>query len=182
MLKIEKQESIYNDQDLPRMFGTAKTYEDTVIYNFNCICRETFLDNHYHSTKEWIVYYSPSIKTANNIVKFLKVAEKKLIKKNRSKFYIVGRKLFIKKSEFWNSKFRIGLLTILIRAGTRYKKTTFKKCLYSCIYLRSKHMQDAVKTFFKGKTKYTSQSPAINGHWVRDFSYYGKSSIDKMKR
>ncbi len=183
-IKLEKF-GVYNYQmNQPRAFGVARKKGNDLLCCFIHTCREQLFKQlpQVYVPGNYFVYYSSSIQHCKNIKKFISKCEKKLIKnpKERSKFRCVGRKFVMLITEFWKTKFRLGLLTILIRAGAKYEKISFNKCLHSCRYLSSEGMKAAVTAFFNGK--FNCPRPnyahcAADGYWLDEFEYLTPKEI-----
>ncbi len=182
--------SIYNNvANDNRTWSLGKRTEDEIKFRTISTCRETLLneiiDNNLN-LGNWLVYRTSSAKRASNSVKFIKQVEKKLIKKkeDRSQICSVGNSVCINLEGFWKSPFRIGILTMLIRAGIGYDKKTFAKCLKSGEYFRNKRMLLAAKTFLSGKiniSKFGGKDYFYlkEGFWVQHLYY---SSENEIKR
>jgi len=193
-IKPDKKAIYYNDRPFPRQFGLGREVKDEVLFNFIDTCRETFL-RHIDGNKltnQWVIYYAKSTDQAKRTKRFIEQCEKDLIKEkcNRSQIHAVGMKVCILPAEFWKPKFRLGLLTILIRAGKKYKRgDKINDLVFASPYIKSEGMEAAVKAFFAGKTLHSKdkdnygQFCSIAGFWLDEFDRLtAEQAVERLKK
>lgn len=136
-------------------------------------CREIFHED-FPYTKNLIVCTPPyKKKRLYNTFEFI---EKHLNIKNKSKIFLTQRKnlFYVKLSDFWKSKIKFSLLTLLIRSGLKINDDiSLEKMATKLSYL--KKTKEALYVFFTGNTRYYGK----NSSWFKEFK--DKSAEESAK-
>lgn len=137
-------------------------------------CREIFHEDFPIASN--LLVCIPSYKKTR-LIKLFEFIESELNILKRTKVCITQRKniFFVKLSNFWKSKIKFSLLTLLIRAGCRISndlslfslvtKSSYLKKTYNAFYL-----------FFSGNTKYYGKKNS----WFKEFKNKSKEECEKL--
>ncbi len=137
-------------------------------------CREIFHED-FPTTNNLLVCV-PSYKK-NRIIKLFDFVESHLGVIRKTKVFLTQRKniFFVKLSNFWKSKIKFSLLTLLIRAGLRSAMlTSLSQIVEKSSYL--KKTNDAFYVFFSGNTKYCGKKNS----WFKEFKNKNKEECEKL--
>ena len=137
-------------------------------------CREIFHED-FPITKNLLICV-PSYKK-NRIIKLFEFLESELNICNKSKILMTQRKniFFIKLSNFWQSKIKFSLLTLLIRSGLKLLVIkNIKQILEKSFYL--KKTINAFDLFFSGHTRYYGKKNS----WYKEFRNKSKEECEKL--